>query len=242
MTKLVLPSLLLGGLLACSAQAGTEVAAMPMPCIGPVCVGAELRSMLELPWLQVKPPASDAARTRGQRRLAAALRGQPQDIDTVLAYWPRRWFNGPALRALASLRAVCVDTGYSWRPRAMLTGPADSRLTVAFEPVASLDARQRFRVATISVQFPKNADAAQADRALGEMRGRYAAYPTYPTNDQPAVLWRRDAAGQAAIRLFAPLRVQPQPLAALGQQPPCREQPGHTPAGAAAPDAATARM
>ncbi len=241
MTKVVLPSLFLGGLFAFSAQAGAEDAAMPMPCIGPVCVGAELESMLDLPWLEVKPPASDAARTRGQRRLAGALRGQPRDIDTVLAYWPQRWFNGPALRALASLRAVCVDTGYSWRPRAMLKGPAGSQLTVAFEPVASVGARQRFRAATISVRIPKNADAAQAERAVDEVRGRYAAYPTYPTNDQPAVLWRRDAAGQASIRLFAPLQAQEQPTSALGQQPPCREQPDDSPAGATAPNA-TPRM
>ncbi|WP_156901458.1 hypothetical protein [Azohydromonas australica] len=238
MTQVVLPSLLLGGLLAFSAQARTEDAAMPMPCIGPVCVGAKLQSMLELPWLEVKPPASDAGRTRGQRRVAAALRGQPQDIDTVLAYWPQRWFNGPALRALASLRAVCVDMGYSWRPRAMLKGPGDSRLTVAFEPVASLDARQHFRVATISVRFPKEADAAQVDRASDEIRGRYAAYPSYPTNDQPAVLWRRDVSGQTSIRLFAPLKVPEQPLPALREQPPCRAQPVDSPARPESADAA----
>lgn len=237
MTQVVLPFLLLGGLLASSARAGTEDAILPMPCIGPVCVGAELRSMLQLPWLEVKPPASDAGRTRGQRRVAAALRGQPQDIDTVLAYWPQRWFNGTALRALSSLGAVCVDMGYSWRPRAMLKGPGDSRLTVAFEPVASLDARQRFRVATVSVRFPKEADAAQADRARDEMRSRYAAYPSYPTSGQPAVLWRRDASGQASIRLFAPLQVPEQPLAALHEQPSCRARPVDSPARPESADA-----
>lgn len=238
MTQVVLPFLLLGGLLAFSARAGNEDATLPMPCIGPVCVGAELRSMLELPWLEVKPPASDAGRTRGQRRVAAALRGQPQDIDTVLAYWPQRWFNGPALRSLSSLRAVCEDMGYSWRPRAMLKGPGDSRLTVAFEPVASLDARQRFRVATVSVRFPKDADAAQVERARDDMRARYANYPAYPTDDQPAVLWRRDATGLASIRLFAPLQIPEQPLAALREQPPCKAQPVDSLAKPASADAA----
>ncbi|WP_298233183.1 hypothetical protein [uncultured Azohydromonas sp.] len=237
MTKVVLPSLLLGSLLAFSAQAGTEEAAMPMPCIGPVCVGAELQSMLELPWLEVKPPAGDAGRTRGQRRMAGALRGQPRDMATVLAYWPQRWFNGPALRALSSLHAVCEDMGYSWRPRAMLKGPGGSRLTVAFEPVPSLSARQHFRVATVSVRFPKNADAAQIERARDEIRGRYAAYPTYPTNDLPAVLWRLDASGQASARLFAPLRVAEQSVAALREQPSCRAQPVDSPVSSASVDA-----
>ena len=169
--------------------------------------------------------------------MAAALRGQPQGIDTVLAYWPQRWFNGPALRALSSLHAVCEDMGYSWRPRAMLKGPGDSRLTVAFEPVASLDARQRFRVATVSVRFPKNADAAQIDSARDAIRGRYADYPSYPRNDRPAVLWRRDASGQVSARLFAPLQVPQQPLATLREQPACRAQPVGASATPASADA-----
>jgi hypothetical protein len=133
---------------------------------------------------------------------------------------------------------VCEDMGYSWRPRAMLKGPGDSRLTVAFEPVASLDTRQRFRVATVSVRFPKNADAAQVDRARDEIRGRYADYPSYPTNDLPAVLWRHDASGRVSARLFAPLQVPQQPLATLREQPSCRAQPVDASATPASADAA----
>ncbi|NML18175.1 hypothetical protein [Azohydromonas caseinilytica] len=221
--SVVLPLLLMGNLLACPAHAAAEEP-LPAPCIERVCVGAGLGSLLTLPWLQVNLPGPSTARMRGQRRIARALRGDAGAVNMVLTYWPWRWFNAPALQALASLSAVCEDMGYSWRPRSMLKGPAGSRLVVAFEPVPSAGPRQVFQVATITVQFAKDADAVQASRLRQELRERFEHYPSHPTEDKPAARWQPGREGQPSLTLYAPL-LAPDQGGGLYLQPACKPEP-----------------
>ncbi|MDZ5459531.1 hypothetical protein [Azohydromonas lata] len=240
-----MPLLLMGSLLSCPAHAAAQSPSLPAPCIGRVCVGADLQSLLALPWLEVKLPAPSATPMRGQRRIARALRGDARAVETALAYWPWRWFNAPALQALASLDAVCEDMGYSWRPRSMLKGPAGSKLVVAFEPVASAGAHQHFEVATITLQFPKGADAAQLGRLRQELSDRFGRYPNYPDKDSPAVRWLPDDRGPSSIRLYAPLHSPHQQSSRLHLQPGCRPAPvasETTRPAAEAPDNAMGRM
>lgn len=218
--RLFLPLVLSGlvtGMPALAAEA--DAPALPMPCVGPVCVNAALQSLLDLPWKAVaRPRAQGAQQVKLQDRMAQSLRGDPAAVDTVLAHWPGRWFGAPALRALASLDAVCEDMGVWWRPHAALDGPAGSRLLVAFEPVPSPRTGQQFRVATVSVQFPQDADPAAAEQLRQELRGRLEGYPSYPGEAQPAARWQAGAEGRIALELFAPL----QSPGELNLQPACR--------------------
>ncbi|WP_157265327.1 hypothetical protein [Azohydromonas aeria] len=221
--KPLLPFLLSGllaGLTALPARAAeADAASLPMPCVGPVCVNAGLQSLLDLPWKAVaQPRAEGVQQVKLQDRMAQALRGDAAAVQTVLAHWPGRWFGAPALRALASLDAVCEDMGVWWRPHAALDGPGGSRLLVAFEPVPSPRGRQQFRVANVSVQFPQEADPSQAEALRQELRARLEGYPSYPGEAQPAARWQAGAQGRGALELFAPL----QALGELHLQPACR--------------------
>lgn len=214
-------SLFLGLVISTTVQAAADERPAPVPCIGSVCVNADLRSLLELPWLQVASPAAAPARIRGQRRMARAVRGEPKAVEAVLARWPGRWFDGAGLKALATLDAVCEDLGYWWRPRALLPAADGARMVVAFEPVPSGERPQRFRVATVTLQWPQDASRDEAAQWQAEFRHRYAGYASYPTGERPAVRWQPRGADGPSLKLFAPLDAGSGSAMALRTQPAC---------------------
>jgi len=205
----------------CMATASTAVRAQDaharMPCLHGVCVGDELRSLLALAWQRAVVSNSAGPAASLAARIGGSLRGHPAIVETVLRYWPGRWFDGPALQALAALDAVCEDIGVWWRPRASFTAAHGQSIVATFEAVPSSGAgAQPFRVATLSLRLP--GDAVELRE---ELSARYAGYPTYPTDDEPGVRWLTDAQGNLSVKLFAPIEPGAQRANALRAQARC---------------------
>jgi hypothetical protein len=201
---------------------------LPVPCLADVCVGDELRQLVDRPsWIPVELPAADEYTAKNEQHLSRMLRGDAQVVADVLKYWPHRWFDGQGLKALNALQAVCDDVGVWLRPHAAFLNSEGRRVVVTFEPVATgVDAHQRFRVATLFTRA-----AGETARALeAEIAARYEGFPRHPTESEPAVRLRADANG-VSLKMFAPIVDSIRIADALREQPNCRR--ATEPAGSA---------
>ncbi|MDB5827531.1 MAG: hypothetical protein JWQ73_1751 [Variovorax sp.] len=221
--------------------ADANAAPVTMPCIGGLCVADALHSLLDLPWQPVAAPRPSRTPLPAMDRITHSLRGDAAVVSTVLRYWPSRWFDGPALKALDSIDALCEDVGVWWRPRARLVRKDRPNLLVTFEPVLSATGAQAFRIATIFMQLPNAVQQPDASSRRAELEARFQGFPTYPTDDTPGVRWLTDAKGAVSLKLFAPVGDAQARASQLREQAKCQlpADVSNVPA-ASTPDAAAA--